>query len=315
MSDTIPQIALTLGDPAGIGPELAARILCSAEFAGQCEFVVVGDPDLLERAFTLIGQHCKTKIEPIQLPDTNLTEAQRGAYLYEALKKGVEKCLSGVADGIVTAPISKAALQAAGHRFPGHTELLGSFCKAKPVMMLAVEGLRVVPITTHCALSEVPKLLTFDRVLSTCFAVHEALVRDFGIETPRICLTGLNPHAGEGGLFGTEEIDVLNPAAEKLRKKGIDITDALPADTAAYRARQGEFDLVVCPTHDQALIPVKLIGFTKCVNVTLNLPIVRTSPGHGTAYDIAWKGKANVQSMTEAVQLAIKLALNRKKKR
>lgn len=310
-----PRIALTLGDPAGVGPELAAKILCSPGITEQCEIVVVGDPGLLQRAFDLIGKKSKTRIETIALSDALPSKAQRGAYLFEALKEGVEQCLSGQADGIVTAPISKAALHAAGHKFPGHTEILGSLCNTNPVMMLTGGGLRVVPLTTHCALTEVFRLLTIDRVISISTSVHNGLVRDFGIDSPRICLTGLNPHAGESGLFGTEEIDVLNPAAGKLRENGIDITDAIPADTAAYRAYGGEFDVVVCPTHDQALIPIKLIAFSKCVNVTLNLPIVRTSPGHGTAFDIAWKGTADESSMAEAMQLAIKLVLNRKKKR
>ncbi len=315
MNESKPTLIVTLGDPAGIGPEVTATALCEPEIQQACRIIIAGDPDLLDRACNLKGKWGRVEFEPIdRVPEAPSLE-ERGAYLYAALKKGVEFCLEGKADGLVTAPISKAALAAAGHNYPGHTEALGELCDASPVMMLVGGPLRVVPLTTHCPLRDVPDRLTGQTVYDTCLAVARALVRDFGIETPRLALAGLNPHAGEGGLFGNEESDILNPAVEKLMEKGVDISGAIPADTAFYRAAQGEFDAVMAPTHDQALIPVKLMAFESTVNVTLNLPIVRTSPGHGTAEDIAWQGKANPASMIEAMKLAVLLAKNRKQTR
>ncbi|MCZ7586403.1 MAG: 4-hydroxythreonine-4-phosphate dehydrogenase PdxA [Deltaproteobacteria bacterium] len=216
----------------------------------------------------------------------------------------MELSAAGTADGIVTAPISKAALAAAGSPFPGHTEMLSDFTATHPpVMMLAGPDLRVVPLTIHVAIAEVPALLTRELVEVQLGIVHRGLRRFFGIEKPRIALCGLNPHAGEEGMFGQEEIEVLGPAIAALRKRGVDARGPFPADTVFRRAVAGEFDAVAAPTHDQALIPIKLLHFDKAVNVTLGLPLVRTSPDHGTAPDIAGQGVASPASMIAAIRL------------
>jgi 4-hydroxythreonine-4-phosphate dehydrogenase len=307
-----PHILFTLGDPAGIGPEVAVKALCDASVRDRSRITVVGDPELLDRAMTLCG--CSVDVETVfsRTAGKSPSAADRGKYLFESLKLAVQMCLDGKAEAVVTAPISKAALHAGGFCYPGHTEILGELTGAKPVMMLVGGQLRVVPMTTHCALSEVPALLTRQLVYDTALAVHRSLVRDFALAAPKIAVTGLNPHAGEGGLFGNEEQQIINPAVQSLKEQGIDVTGALPADTAFYFANQGKFDAVIAPTHDQALIPLKLVAFAEGVNVTLNLPIVRTSPGHGTAEDIAWKNQADPTSMIHAARTAIRIAQNRK---
>lgn len=314
MKDIKPKILFTLGDPAGIGPEVSAKVLCDDEIMDQCQIVIVGDPDLAEMAFDLVGLKRDVSFEKLKVGDKNPTPSQRGRYQFEVLKRAIEMTLAGEADAVVTAPISKDALYAAGLDFPGHTEILGKFCHCRPVMMLMGGPLRVVPLTTHCALKQVPELLDKKEVYDISLAVYRGLQKDFGIKEPRLLLTGLNPHAGEGGLFGTEEIEILSPAVDALLKEGVNIKGPVPADTAFYKAAMGDFDVVIAPTHDQALIPLKLLAFAEAVNVTLNLPIVRVSPGHGTALDIAWTGTANPSSMKAATRTAIEIVNNRKKK-
>jgi 4-hydroxythreonine-4-phosphate dehydrogenase len=232
----------------------------------------------------------------------------RGRIQYQCVRMAVEMAQKGRVDGIVTGPISKAALAAAGIDFPGHTEILASLTAAHtPVMMLAGQKLRVVPLIVHCALSEVPGLLTRRLVEAQLKIVHRDLGRFFGVRKPRIALCGLNPHAGEGGLFGREEVDVLGPAVAALRKEGVNVSGPHSADTVFLRAARGEFDVVAAPTHDQALIPFKLLHFDEGVNITLGLPIIRTSPGHGTAPDIAWKGVASPTGMIAAIRTAAKM--------
>ena len=306
-----PRLAITLGDPAGIGPEIVARALCEPGWDALCSFSLIGEARLFDRACDLIGQSLDVRIVPVSsLPDKP-SLAQRGAYQYQAIAAGVNACLSGETDALVTGPISKDALNAAGYAYPGHTEILGELCDADPVMMLVGGPLRVIPLTTHLALRDVPDRLETDSVVRIGQAVDRALQADFGLAAPRLALTGLNPHAGEGGLFGTEEIEVLSPAVAHLQQRGVNIIGPIPADTAFYRASIGEFDAVLAPTHDQALIPVKLLAFDRCVNVTLNLPIVRVSPGHGTAPQIAWTGQAGATGMRQALLCAIEIANHR----
>ena len=310
---SLPRLLITLGDPAGGGPEVVARVLVDPALRDRCRATVVGDRKLLERALDLIGKRAEVDVDPIGPLGDQPDLADRGRYLHHAILRGLTQCLDGQADALVTAPISKAALQAASCPHPGHTELLGELCNAQPVMMLIGGPLRVVPLTTHCALREVPDRLNLEKVAQVGRIVDRSLRYDFGKNSPKIALAGLNPHAGEGGMFGTEEIDILSPAVRRLRQQRLDITGPLPADTVFYRAAQGEFDAVIAPTHDQALIPVKLLAFTTCVNITLNLPIVRTSPGHGTAEDVAWTGRADESGMRAAIETAIAMADQRRK--
>jgi 4-hydroxythreonine-4-phosphate dehydrogenase len=232
---------------------------------------------------------------------------ERGEAQVRAIEAAVHACLAGQAAAVVTMPIDKRALHAAGSPYPGHTEMIADLCGAPhPVMMLFGPTLRVVPLTTHVALAEVPARLTTEGVFESLRVIHRDLQRLFGIQRPRLALCGLNPHAGEGGLFGTEEIRVLAPAAEAARSAGIVIDGPLPAD--AVFAQRSRWDAIVCPTHDQALIPLKLLHFDCGVNTTLGLPIERTSPDHGTARDIAWRGEADPTSAAAAIAAAAEMA-------
>jgi 4-hydroxythreonine-4-phosphate dehydrogenase len=313
MTEFKPRILITLGDPKGIGPEVIAKALGDPTVAARARFELVGNEALFERACELTGTEARfAKISKIDLPEGPSAE-QRGKYVYDALCSAVEICLQGQADGLVTGPLEKAALWDAGHCVPGHTEILGRLCDAAPVMMLAGGPLRVVPLTTHVALREVPDQLSCELVYDIALTVARSLKLDFGLDDPKLALTGLNPHAGEGGCYGNEEKTILEPAAEKLKAQGVRIDGPLPADTAFYKAAQGEYDAVLSPTHDQALIPVKLLAFRSCVNITCGLPIVRTSPGHGTAFDIAWQGVADAGAMIAAIETAVLIAQKRRK--
>lgn len=314
MKNQLPKIVVTLGDPAGIGPEVTARALLELRDSHDADYLVVGHQALMDKAFCLIGQQLEIRTLPVEPLPENPTEAQRGRYVFSAIHRAVSMCLEKKADAMVTAPLNKAVLKAGGHDYPGHTEILGKLCGREPVMMLLGGPLKVVPLTTHLPLRQVSGKLNREMVSRICRIVYHAMDVDFGIGEPRIALTGLNPHAGECGLFGNEEIEILTPAVQDLEDEGILITGPLAADTAFYRAAKGEFDVVISPTHDQALIPLKLLAFDRAVNVTLNLPIVRTSPGHGTAEEIAWTGRANHQSMSAAMKTAARIARNRSSK-
>ncbi len=232
-----------------------------------------------------------------------------GDAAYRAILAAVELVRAGVADAIVTAPISKANLNAAGHDVPGHTELLADLSRARRVrMMMAAPDLRVVLATTHVSIRALPDLLTRRVVLDTILTAHEAMQRQFGVRRPRLAICGLNPHAGEGGLFGHEDERVIRPAVADARRRRIDAIGPLPADTVFAHAIGGAYDAVVCMYHDQGLAPFKLVHFADGVNVTLGLPFVRTSPDHGTAFDIAGKGVAYPSSMISAIRLAAQLA-------
>ncbi len=309
------ELIFTLGDPAGIGPEITAGVIADKEISRLCEITVVGAPALLEKAFSLIGKKSEVKFEIVEVEGGDLTAKKRGQYQFSCLKKAIELSLKNRSKGLVTAPISKDALAAANINFPGHTEILGDMCGSNPVMMLAGGPLKVAPLTTHCALRKVPDLLSQNKVEQVCSIVNEGLKSDFGVRSPRLLLTALNPHGGEGGLFGDEEIKILAPAVKNLKSQGLDITGPAPADTAFYKAAKGLFDVVIAPTHDQALIPLKLLAFDNAVNVTLNLPIVRVSPGHGAALDIAWRGKANMAGMKAAALTALKIMENRERRK
>jgi 4-hydroxythreonine-4-phosphate dehydrogenase len=284
-----PRIAITVGDPAGIGPEIAARAAADPRVLAVCEPVVYGPPAGATFA-----------------PGVLSAEAGRAAY--DVIVRAVEDAMRGAVRGIATAPVNKEAFKLAGLKWHGHTDLLGHLTGSREaVMMFESDALRVVLATVHIPLSEVPRALTPALLESTIALTARELPR-FGVAKPRIAVAGLNPHAGEHGLFGSEEETAMAPAIAACRTRGIDVSGPFPGDTVFVRARRGEFDVVIACYHDQGLIPVKLVAFGQAVNVTLGLPIVRTSVDHGTAFDIAGKGAADPQSMIAAVLLAAKLA-------
>ncbi len=285
----LPRIGITAGDPAGIGPEIAARTAADPRVRAVCEPIVYGaDPS---RAFA-----------PGRL------SAEAGQAAYDCIVRAVADASARTIDAVATAPINKEALRLAGLPWNGHTDLLAHLTGAPHVaMMFHSEALRVVLATVHVPLADVPRLLTAASLETTIALTARELPR-FGLERPRIAVAGLNPHAGEHGLFGREEETAIAPAIASCRARGIDVSGPFPGDTVFVRARRNEFDVVVACYHDQGLIPVKLVAFGQAVNVTLGLPIIRTSVDHGTAFDIAGKGVADAESMVAAVLLAAKLA-------
>ncbi len=307
----LPRIAVTLGDPRGIGPEIVAKTL--SEPPAEAEYVVIGPEELLQG---LPGEHISIgtvgKREAGSGKRTagegTIPAKEAGRLAALAVEKAAELALSGEVDAIVTAPVEKRALHDAGYAYPGHTEWLAELAGGVDVAMMLTTGkLRVVLATTHIPLSAVPAAVTIERLLKTGDITRCALESWWGIEDPRLALCALNPHAGEGGLFGDEDERVLEPAAQELKAVG-----PLPADTVFVRALAGEFDAVITPYHDVGMTAVKVAGFGKGVNVTLGLPFVRTSPDHGTAFDIAGQGIADAGSMREAVALAARLGAVRR---
>jgi 4-hydroxythreonine-4-phosphate dehydrogenase len=292
---SLPSLALTVGDPSGIGPEIAVKASRDARVLDACRPV-------------LYGPHTDGDLEPFP---AGRVDAGSGRAAHDAIVRATNDALAGVVDGIVTAPINKAAFAAAGYPWPGHTDLLAHLCDVRDVaMMFWAERLRVVLATVHIPLAHVPATLTRERLVSTLRLTASSLPR-FGIAAPRMAVAGLNPHAGEEGVLGREELEVIVPAIAEVRADGVDASGPFPADTIFVRASRGEFDVVVACYHDQGLIPVKLLAFGQAVNVTLGLPIVRTSVDHGTAFDVARRGIADPSSMVEAVLLAARLAKGR----
>src|SRR5262245_20782848 len=283
-----PRIAITAGDPAGIGPEIAAKAAADVRVRAACEPVI----------YDAQGGHF--------VPGVLSAEAGRAAY--ETIVRAVDDAKAGMVDAIATAPVNKEAFRMAGLPWHGHTDLLAHLTGSLHVaMMFHSDELRVVLATVHIPLAEVSRSLTQTLMERTIALTARELPR-FDKAQPRIAVAGLNPHAGEHGLFGREDGEVIAPAIEACRTRGVDVSGPFPADTVFVRARRGEFDVVVACYHDQGLIPVKLVAFGQAVNVTLGLPIVRTSVDHGTAFDIAGKGVADPESMIAAVLLAAKLA-------
>jgi 4-hydroxythreonine-4-phosphate dehydrogenase len=326
-----PPLALTMGEPAGVGPEIIAaawRVLKD----GPEAFAVIGDAALMRaqgvpvqaitapaEALGAFARALPVLDSPLPAPATpGRPEAANAGAVADWIEQAVSLALAGEVAGLVTAPIAKAPLYAAGFRFPGHTEFIAEltadapFSGARgPVMMLTAKDLRACLVTIHAPLAEVPELVTAERVSRTARVVHESMQRDFGIARPRLALAALNPHAGESGSLGLEEIEVLVPAAAALRNEGIAITDPQPADTLFHDDARAGYDAVLCLYHDQALIPVKTLDFWGGVNATLGLPVVRTSPDHGTGFEIAGKGVARADSLIAAVKLAGEMAAAR----
>ncbi|ATQ68404.1 MULTISPECIES: 4-hydroxythreonine-4-phosphate dehydrogenase PdxA [Methylosinus] len=329
MSATLPPLALTQGDPSGIGPELALKAWRARDERGLPPFFVLADPDHLARTAAALGLEVPLReatpsqaaaIFPQALPVAPLGRAVRGApgapdpedaaATILSIERAVELATQGEASALVTNPIAKNVLYAAGFAHPGHTEFLAALAERRfgrafrPVMMLWAEELAVVPATIHVALAEVPRLLTRALLVETGAIVAADLSARFGIAAPRLAFAGLNPHAGESGAMGREEIEVIAPAVAELRACGVDASGPHPADTMFHAAARARYDVAICPTHDQALIPIKTLAFDRGVNVTLGLPFVRTSPDHGTAFDIAGRGIADATSLIEAIRLA-----------
>jgi 4-hydroxythreonine-4-phosphate dehydrogenase len=319
------KLAITMGDPGGVGPEIIVRALNTSEI-GNCSPIIIGDAPVMEEAMELLNLSKKLRIikspkesEPVEgsfdLIDMgmikksgkNRPSAGGGRACVSYIKKAVELAVNKQVNGIVTAPISKEALKMAGFTWPGHTEMLAELTNTKDYTMMLVGGpLRVILATIHTALRNVPDLITKQRIVKTIRLAKKASDM-LKIRNPRIAVAGLNPHAGEAGIFGDEEIKKIIPAVKEAVKKGIPVSGPFPPDTIFYKAYKGDVDIVVCMYHDQGLIPLKMIAFDTGVNVTVGLPFIRTSPDHGTAYDIAWRGIANSSSMIEAIKLAAML--------
>ncbi len=342
MTHPAPALAVTMGDPAGIGPEIivkACRRLLPRLEAGALRLLVLGHRGALERARHLLGETLDfPEIAPDAAPlpvgfmaagveqapiATGEIAAEGGRFAYLAVARAVALAQAGTVAGIVTAPLNKAALNLAGYRYAGHTDMLAALTGVKSSVMLLVHGnMRVSHVTTHVALADVPGLLTEARLRRTIDLTFGAL-RDLGIARPRLAVAALNPHAGEGGLFGRQDLDVTAPAVARCVAEGLDVAGPVPGDTVFVKLRGGQFDAVVAMYHDQGHIPVKLLGFDvdpatgawrslSGVNVTLGLPVIRTSVDHGTAFDIAGRGVAQEGSLIEAVELALALAAGRR---
>ncbi len=316
------KIAITMGDPAGIGPELVLRAITDSRVLDVASPVVYGDWGVLELVAKKLGltSPAKESIVRTSAIDTSCLKPghagkEGGVAMIAAVERAVKDALSGVVSAVVTAPINKETAQLSGFKFPGHTEFIAHLCGDKtPVMMLCGPGpddLKVALVTTHVSMRELPGLITEESVYRTIVTTARSLQNLFAIKNPSIAVAGLNPHAGEGGIFGAEEEEVIVPAIKKAQAEGLNVTGPVPPDTVFYRAvRKKEFNAVICMYHDQGLGPLKLLHFDDGINVTLGLPVIRTSPDHGTAYDIAWKGQAKPLSLISAIETASMMASN-----
>ncbi len=329
-------LLLTMGDPTGIGPELIVKALLEQSFEQiQRPIQIVGDVAVLSHAGEIFGgkgipEQLEETLYSLHFGDKKLLvhscselditsvhygnpDHACGKAMAAYVEYAISQCLAGTAAGIVTCPINKAAINAAGYLFPGHTELLAERCGIeKVVMMLAGERLKVCLVTTHLPYRDVPARLNREEILQTIRITAEAFRQQFGIPQPRLAVLALNPHASENGLFGDEEERIISPAIEAAQAEGIAANGPHSADTLFHFAAKGEYDAVICMYHDQGLIPLKLLHFDDAVNVTLGLPIVRTSVDHGTAYDLAGTGKANTASLIAALKMAERMIQDQK---
>src|SRR4051794_26677534 len=325
-------LALTMGDPAGIGGELTLRAWLALHRSGPC-FVALDDPERLERLAQITGLAVPVQVVadvaeasavfphglpvlPVRLPVAPIAgqpDKANSVAVIDSIKRATTAALAGSVGGVVTNPINKAALYQAGFSYPGHTELLAALTGAagQQIMMLVCPMLRVVPVTVHASLRDSIAMLTADMIVAASRTTDTALRRDFGIVSPRLAVAGLNPHAGEQGALGTEETTLVQPAIDRLRAEGLDVSGPWPPDTMFTARARACYDAAICMYHDQALIPLKTLDMDHGVNVTLGLPIVRTSPDHGTAFDIANRGIANATSLIASIELASMLASRR----
>ena len=333
MSDEKALLAITMGDAAGSGPEIITKSLADPTVRAVCRPVVVGDAATMREALRITGVPGEVRvvgriaealfsedvIEVIDLQNIQLDRLTRGQVnpmagkaAFEYIKLATRLALDGECDAIVTSAINKEALNLAGYHYDGHTQLLAELCQAADVaMMLASDKLRISHVTTHVSLEKAIKLVRPERIM-TVIRLTDAAVRQMGIPEPRIAVAGLNPHSGEGGLFGDEETKYILPAIEKARRQGINITGPLPPDSVFFRTLQGQFDAAIAQYHDQGHIAIKMLGITEAVNITLGLPIIRTSVDHGTNFGKAGKGTADPTSLTLAIKLASVMCRNRK---
>ena len=328
MTSKRPLLAITMGDPAGVGPEVIVKALDRPEVWEVCRPVVVGDMRWMEEARRIVGTSRPVRSlkspsqvgsgEALDVLDLANVEAGRlsraqvsaraGQAAYEYIQRAVQLALAGEVAGVVTAPINKEALHAAGVPYAGHTEMLAKLCEASEVAMMLVAGrLRVSHVSTHVSLRRAVEQLSMERIRRVVDLTHAALKR-LGLAVPHIAVAGLNPHASEGGLFGAEELEIIGPAVEAAQAEGVDATGPYPPDSVFLRASQGQFDAVIAMYHDQGHIPIKLLGFYEGVNLTLGLPIIRTSVDHGTAFDIVGTGRADERSLVAALRLAAQMA-------
>jgi 4-phospho-D-threonate 3-dehydrogenase / 4-phospho-D-erythronate 3-dehydrogenase len=336
ISDERPILAITMGDPAGVGPEIAVRACMDVGTYRISRPIVIGDAGVIRA--TLDGMGAKLsmhsvadvadarftagQIDVLDLHNVDLAampraqvSAMAGQAAYEYIIRGIDLAMAGTVDAVVTCPIHKDALNQAGHHYPGHTEIFAERTGTDDfAMMLVAGGLRVVLVTIHVALREAIDMIDEERIVRAIRLAHEAGML-MGIENPRIAVPGLNPHAGESGMFGREETEIIEPAIARAKAEGYNAQGPFPPDTVFHRAHEGQFDFVTPMYHDQGLIPIKLIGFGGGVNVTLGLPIIRTSVDHGTAFGKAWQFRANAGSMMEAMRLAVQMASVRRRRR
>ena len=327
MTPKLPVLAITMGDPAGVGPEVIAKALNCPEVWEICRPLVVGDAHWMEEAARIVGTSRPVRsiealaemeagqaLDVLDMTNVNAERLQRGQISPEAgqaaqeyIQRAVHLALDGKVAAVVTAPINKEALHAAGVPYAGHTEMLAALCDVGDVAMMLVSGqLRISHVSTHVPLRQAIERVTVERITRVTNLTHAAL-RRMGIRAPRIAIAGLNPHAGEGGLFGTEDKEIIGPAVEIIQAEGMNLVGPLPPDSVFLRASQGEFDAVIAMYHDQGHIPIKLLGFYEGVNVTLGLPIIRTSVDHGTAFDIVGTGRADERSLVAALRLAAQM--------
>ena len=330
----VPLLAITMGDPAGIGPEVIAKALAMPAIRRRCRPVVIGSAPVMEA--TVKSLRLPLKVVPVSETDIPVggarevlvidpldrrlgsfkigtAAAETGVASVRFITAAVGCAQQGLVDAIVTAPINKEAMHLGGYAYPGHTELLADLTKSPEVGMMIVGGpLKIMFVTTHVALRELPHRLSVAAIAKGIRLADRALRECFLVRTPKIGVAALNPHAGEAGIFGDEEQTIISPAVAEARQKGIQASDPLPADTLFGKAARGAYDGVVAMYHDQGLIPLKLVAFGRCVNLTVGLPIIRTSVDHGTAYDIAGKGVAEPSSLIEALSLAGQLVGIRK---
>jgi len=330
----LPVIGITMGDPTGVGPEVIVKALAQTKVHRVCKPFVIGDKNIVAKTAQMLKMSTKVEVlDKLEKLDTSRRKIQVisvthmnpellrvgrpdkncGKAMFNYVKEAINLAMSGRIAAIVTAPINKFAMNEAGFNYGGHTEILSELTETKDcAMMLAGSHLKVSLVTTHCPLREVAGQITPGKVLRTILYTHRFLQEYFGIKSPYIAVTALNPHAGEAGLFGIEEKELILPAIRKVESMGIKVKGPAPSDTLFHYASKGEYDAVVCMYHDQALIPLKMVDFTDSVNITLGIPIIRTSVDHGTAYDIAWKGEANPNSMIQAILMAARMAKNRR---
>jgi 4-hydroxythreonine-4-phosphate dehydrogenase len=325
-------LALTMGEPAGIAGEIVVKAWHAPDGRPVPPFALIGDPEWLRAEAHRIKSHSHVvevssmdeagarfhegvPVLPLRLATKAVpgkADGRNAQTVIGAIDKAVALARAGEASGVVTNPIHKATLYGAGFKFPGHTEYLAALCGGPaPVMMLAIDGLRVVPVTVHLSLARAVRELSSEAIVAAAATVHQALIRDFGIAQPRLAVAALNPHAGEDGAMGDEEKTVIGPALATLRARGIEAMGPLPADTLFHASARRRFDAAICMYHDQALIPLKTLDFAGGVNVTLGLPIVRTSPDHGTAFDIAGQDRADATSLLAALRMAERIAIQR----